>query len=215
VWSLEVFQQNAAEFYPYDSKYDAYLRGQVELSVRERRGLDLFNDPQKGNCASCHPSGLKNGAHPAFTDYGFIALAVPRNRALPANRDAAFFDLGLCGPLRTDLRDRPEYCGLFRTPTLRNVALRTAFFHNGRFTTLREVLDFYAERETSPRKWYPASGYDDLPPRYAGNVEREPPFDRGKGAMPRLTKAERADIVAFLQTLTDGYSGHIAHERSR
>ena len=207
--ALEVFQQDPAAFYPYTSKYDEYLRGRVQLSPREARGLEAFNDPARGNCAVCHPSAVKEGALPAFTDYGYIALGVPRNRALPANRDAGFYDLGLCGPLRKDLSDHSEYCGLFRTPSLRNVAIRKSFFHNGLFHTLERVLDFYALRDLRPERWYPRARdghiakFDDLPPAYASNVNVEPPFDRKRGDRPALSTAERADIVAFLKTLTD------------
>jgi cytochrome c peroxidase len=209
--ALEVFQQSAADFYPFDSKYDAFLRGEAELSPQETRGLALFNDPSKGNCAVCHPSAMKRGAFPAFTDYGYAALGVPRNDRIAANRDAAFADLGLCGPLRTDLAERAEYCGLFRTPTLRNVALRKSFFHNGVFHELNRVLAFYAQRSTAPERWYrrDARGqvqvFDDLPARYAGNVDRDAPFDRGRGAKPALDAREMRDIEAFLRTLTDGY----------
>jgi cytochrome c peroxidase len=59
-------------------------------------------------------------------------------------------------PLRTDLAGRSEYCGRFLTPTLRNVALRQTFFHNGAVHTLREAIEFYVERDTDPAKWYPA-----------------------------------------------------------
>jgi cytochrome c peroxidase len=57
--ALEVSQQSPADFYPFSSKYDAFLRKQVSLSAQELRGLALFNDPRKGNCASCHPSSIK------------------------------------------------------------------------------------------------------------------------------------------------------------
>jgi cytochrome c peroxidase len=60
-----------------------------------------------------------------------IAIGVPRNRALRVNRDPQIYDLGACGPERTDPKARDEYCGIFRTPTLRNVALKKRFFHNG------------------------------------------------------------------------------------
>jgi cytochrome c peroxidase len=209
--ALEVFQQTPREFYPYDSKYDAYLRGQAELTPSEVRGLALFNDPAKGNCAICHPSAIKEGKFPPFTDYGYVAVGVPRNSSIPANRDPSFFDLGLCGPERTDLKDREEYCGLFRTPSLRNVATRRVFFHNGTFKSLRDVLMFYVERDIHPARWYPrkADGtvrkFDDLPPRYHGNVNREPPFDRGPGDKPALSRTEIGDVIAFLRTLTDGY----------
>ena len=66
---FEVYQQSHAEFYPYSSKYDAYLAGKTELTAQERRGLSLFEDPAKGNCARCHMSALgKDGTPPQFTD---------------------------------------------------------------------------------------------------------------------------------------------------
>jgi cytochrome c peroxidase len=206
--ALEVFQQSPADFYPYSSRYDAWLRGRGELSDQELRGLRLFDDPKKGNCASCHPSRVRHGAFPQFTDFGYAALGVARNARIPANADPRFRDLGLCGPERKDLAGRSEYCGMFRVPTLRNVAVRRTFFHNGKLHGLTEVVEFYAQRETKPQRWYPVSGgavtrFDDLPIRYRGNINREPPFDRKPGDAPALDDAEIADIVAFLGTLTD------------
>lgn len=209
---LEVFQQTPSEFYPYDSKYDAFLRKQVKLSPQEMRGLQAFADPAKGNCASCHVSAIKqDGAFPAFTDFGHIAVGVPRNRTLAANADPKFFDLGLCGPDRTDLRDRADYCGRFRTPSLRNVALRKTFFHNGAIHSLEDAVRFYAQRDTQPQRWYPrkADGtvdkFDDLPAQYRANVNMERPFGGKPGDKPVLSEADVRDIVAFLKTLTDGY----------
>ena len=210
--ALEVFQQDYRSFYPYSSKYDAVLAGKAELSPQEARGLDLFNAADKGNCASCHISQRGNdGTPPQFTDYGQIALAVPRNPDIPANKDPSYHDLGLCGPLRTDFLKREDYCGLFRTPTLRNIALRKTFFHNGGMHSLRDAVRFYVERETHPERWYPrkADGsidkYDDLPEAAKANVNTDPPFDRKADDEPALTPAEIDDVVAFLSTLTDGY----------
>ncbi len=104
--SLETYQQSPTEFYPYSSKYDAWLRHEAALTPEELRGLEVFNDPARGNCARCHPSGMRAGAFPQFTDFGYAALGLPRNPAIPANADRHYFDLGLCGPLRTDFRDR-------------------------------------------------------------------------------------------------------------
>src|SRR5271163_851059 len=116
--AFEVYEQSYAEFYPYSSKYDAYLAGKAELTAQERRGLSLFEDPAKGDCARCHVSAPgKDGTPPQFTDYGLVAIGAPRNTTIPANKDPSFFDLGLCGPLRSDLRDRAEYCGRFKTPS--------------------------------------------------------------------------------------------------
>jgi cytochrome c peroxidase len=211
--AFEVFQQEPAEFYPYSSKYDAYLARKAELSDQERRGLALFQDPAKGNCARCHVSvRSKDGTPPQFTDYGLVALGAPRNTAIPSNGDPDFFDLGLCGPLRTDLRDKAEYCGRFKTPSLRNTATRRVFFHNGIFHSLRQVLEFYAQRDTNPEKWYPRDGdgrvrkFDDLPAAYHANIDAEPPFGGRPGDRPALSDDEIDDVVAFLQTLTDGFS---------
>ncbi len=211
LWALEVFQQSPADFYPYTSKYDSFLRHTATLTAQEIRGLRLFNDPQKGNCAQCHPSVIKQGAFPQFTDRGLIAIGVPRNAAIPANANPAYFDLGLCGPLRVDLKSRPEYCGLFKTPSLRNVAEKQTFFHNGIYHRLEDVLRFYAQRDTHPERFYSrdAKGqikvFDDLPRPYRKNLDTDAPFDRKRGDRPALTDSERADIIAFLKTLTDGY----------
>ncbi|HGL6720256.1 cytochrome-c peroxidase [Burkholderia contaminans] len=209
--ALDAFQQQPALFDPYTSKYDAYLAGHAQLTPAELRGLQLFNDEKKGNCASCHISQRTlEGGPPQFSDFGLIAIAVPRNRALPVNRDARFHDLGACGPERTDLKGRDEFCGLFRTPSLRNVALRKTFFHNGVYHTLEDVMRFYVERDIHPEKFYPVVNgkvqiYDDLPKRYWPNINREPPFDRKRGEQPALNAAEIKDVIAFLGTLTDGY----------
>ena len=210
--ALEVYQQSSAEFYPYSSKYDSYLAGKAELTAYERRGLSLFEDPAKGNCARCHVSARgKDGTPPQFTDYGLVAISAPRNAAIPANQDPSFFDLGLCGPLRGDLRDRAEYCGRFKTPSLRNVATRRVFLHNGIFHTRREVMEFNVQRDTNPEKWYPrdangnARKFDDLPAAYRVNVDVEPPFGGHPGDRPALSDDEIDDVVAFMRTLTDGF----------
>jgi cytochrome c peroxidase len=208
--ALEVYQQDPAEFYPYNSKYDRFLAGKATLTPQEAHGLELFDDKDNANCAHCHPSRrAPDGSMPQFTDFGMNALGVPRNNAIPANADPDHYDLGLCGPDRTDLADRAEYCGFFKAPSLRNTALRQTYFHNGVFHTLRQVLEFYVERDTKPEKWFPrhADGsvrkYDDLPAAYHSTVNVESPFDRQPGDPPILSDADITDIIAFLQTLTD------------
>jgi len=209
--ALETYQQTPLEFYPYTSKYDAYLRREASFTNQELRGLSAFNDPARGNCARCHPSAMSGGAFPQFTDFGYAAIGAPRNSAIPANGDPRYFDLGLCGPLRTDLKDRFEYCGRFRTPSLRNVAVRRVFFHNGVFHRLEDVVRFYVQRDTDPQNWYPRAPdgsvlkFDDLPARYRRNVDEDPPLDRRPGGRPAMTEAQVEDIVAFLHTLTDGF----------
>jgi cytochrome c peroxidase len=217
-FALSRFMIEDRSFHPYDSKYDYYMAGRVALSDAEMRGKKLFEDKSKGNCASCHlDKSSKDGMlPPMFTDYQFEALGVPRNAKLLVNRDPHFFDEGLCGPARKDMMKATHYCGLFKTPSLRNVATRSVFFHNGGIASLDDAVRFYVERETHPEKWYPVdkSGkvlkYDDLPAEHRINVDIvDAPFDRKAGAEPALSPAEISDVVAFLKTLTDGYKpGH-------
>jgi cytochrome c peroxidase len=211
-YTIARFEVEDASFHPFSSEYDAYLAGKVTLSPAAARGLKLFDAPTKGNCAACHldkPSA--SGQPPLFTDFEFEALAVPRNPALPANADPAYHDLGLCGPLRTDM-PATTGCGLFKTPTLRNVATRHVFFHNGVYTHLADAVRFYTLRDTQPARIYPTApdgavqAYNDLPPADRGNIDRiDAPLDRHPGDAPALTEDEVADIAAFLNTLTDGW----------
>jgi len=207
------YQIEDTSFHPYSSKFDYWLEGKVSLSAAEMRGYNLFNDPKKANCAGCHSAQpTRDGLPPLFTDHQYEALGGPRNFALSANEDPDYFDLGVCGPIRGDMATQTQYCGMFATPTLRNTATRRVFFHNGVFRTLQEVLDFYNFRDTDPQKVYPrgANGtvqkYDDIPARFQANIDvADPPFDRHFGETPAMTAQDEADIIAFLQTLTDGY----------
>jgi cytochrome c peroxidase len=196
------------EMTPFSSRYDDYLRGRASLTPLELHGMAVFRDPEKGNCASCHklvPSS-PDPARSLFTDFGYEALAAPRNSKIPANQDPGTVDLGLCG--RNDPRSHtndPRLCGSFRTPSLRNVAVRQSYLHNGVFSRLRDVVAFYATRGTDPKRWYPRGlQYDDLPENYHSFVnERLAPYDRHEGQRPRLDDRDIDAIVAFLGSLTD------------
>jgi len=212
-FAIEAYEKSAPELHPFDSKYDYFLGGKVMLSAPELRGFALFNRPDKGNCAGCHPSMRgADGSPPLFTDYTYDNLGVPRNAEIAANADPAYFDLGLCGPERADLAERTDLCGAFKVPTLRNVATRQVFFHNGQFKTLRDAIHFYVRRDTNPDEFYPIAAdgvvqkFDDLPPAFHRNVNTEEvPYDRHPGQAPRLDDAEIDDLIAFINTLTDGY----------
>jgi cytochrome c peroxidase len=206
--AIEAFER--ASLQPFSSKFDAVVRGQATLSAPEARGMALFQDAGKGNCAACHLMNATSGQpeDSLFSEFTFYAIGVPRNPAIPRNADPAFFDLGLCGPERTapilpaDVKPGvtiDHFCGMFRMPSLRNVAQRPAFMHNGSFKDLRAVVRFYAGRNTSTVS-------NDLPSQYQANVERtKPPFNRVAGTGPALTGAEINDIVSFLGTLSDGF----------
>lgn len=211
MFAISRYQVEDPSFHPYNSKYDRWLEGRARLTRAELHGLRLFNDPDKANCAGCHLSKPgKDGLPPMFTDYQYEALGVPRNRKLAQNQNPRFFDLGVCGPFRADMSSQTQYCGMFLTPTLRNSATRTVFFHNGIYHDLDHVMAFYNERNTDPGKFYPrdASGkieqYDDIPAAYRKNVDvTDAPFDRKFGDKPAMTDDDIRDIIAFLKTLND------------
>lgn len=212
--AIGAFEREAQVFHPYDSKYDEVLRGNATLSTQEQRGLDYFNRTDKGNCASCHTSAKgQDGSHPLFTNFGYYALGVARNARYTANADPAYFDLGLCDfePGGRTPATQAGWCGKFKTPSLRNVALRMAFFHNGQVRTLRDAVNFHVRRDTHPAEWYPqvagvVNKFDDLPAQYRGNISTTAPFNGVEGGAPALSSAEVDDVLAFLATLSDGYA---------
>jgi cytochrome c peroxidase len=245
--ALQSFQLEDPSFHPYNSKYDLYLYKKPggELTPAEARGLQVFKDPKTGNCSGCHLSeaSLDDGAPAQFTDFSYEAIGVPRNPQIPANRDRRYRDLGVCGPLRDDHRQFLEYCGLFKTPSLRNVATRRAFFHNGVMHTLEQAVRFYNTRDTRPELWYPTAGghpkaepdadfpgyglvttqvvggtvqkLDDLPAAFRKNLDKQLPLDgRAPGSKPPMSEAQVGDLLCFLQTLTDDFHpGTLVDER--
>ncbi len=211
--ALADYQAGDTDYQPYTSKFDYVQQGRARFTAQETRGLAVFNDAQRGNCSSCHTSTAPPGvvpAQPLFTNFGYFALGVPRNTST-ATADPTFFDMGLCGPTRTDLAHRTDLCGLFKVPTLRNVALTAPYFHNGAVASLDEAVSFYATRDLNASHWYPTVNgtvqkFNDLPAAYRGNVTQQAPFGLQPGDSPRLSAQDVADVVAFLRTLTDGYT---------
>jgi cytochrome c peroxidase len=200
----------------FSSKYDQFVKGQVSLSAAEQNGMKLFMDPNKGNCASCHLMNPKSSAPSdnLFTDFAMYATGIPRNSKIPANANPSYFDLGLCGPKRTKPAlssnvpagvSIEQFCGTFRMPSLRNVAQREFYMHNGVFTSLNDVVSFYATRNSNPTRWYgPAGVPNDLPTAYLTNIVSDrAPFNRKASDGPALTPGEVGDVVAFLRTLSD------------
>ena len=105
-----------------DSRYDRFLRDEVQLNDEEVRGRAIFFT-EKGDCFHCHGGIL-------FTDNQF------HNNGL----DAVPADVGL-----ESVSGNPLDRGKFKTPTLRNIELTAPYMHDGRFNTLEEVVDFYSE----------------------------------------------------------------------
>jgi cytochrome c peroxidase len=225
--ALAAYQTEEPSFHPFSSKFDYYLKGRATLSPIELKGLALFNDPTKGNCATCHVSRGANGNPPLFTDFTYDNVGLPRNWKITANQagpqlsyvpqngnalggDYAYYDLGLCGPFNTENAFRGSLCGNFKVPTLRNVALRHQLFHNGVFDNLNDAVTWYVTRDTNPTRWYgkqdgtPDLLYNDLPRSHTRNVNvSEVPYVQSLA--PTLDTQEISDVIAFLCTLTDGY----------
>lgn len=214
--AIAAFERAALQ--PFSSKYDAVVRHQTTFAPNEARGMALFMDPTRANCAGCHLMAPTTGKpeDSLFSEFTYYATGIPRNAAIPRNADPAFFDLGLCGPERTAPTlpagvvpgiTIANFCGKFKMPTLRNVAERPAFMHNGFFNNLNEVVRFYSTRNTNPQRLYGPSGVpNDLPAQYRANIESvKAPFNRAATAGPLLTEPEINDIVAFLHTLSDGF----------
>ena len=195
--ALQQYQLEDTDFHPYTSKFDDYANlklsnGQpVNLTAAELRGYNTFLDPATSNCFACHYSGpmggpaFPNGGDYEFTDFTFQALGVPRNPNIPANvtkpgLPATYYDMGLCTADNPNyphvLPASQQYCGLFKVPSLRNTATRQVFFHNGVFTSLAQVLNWYNTRDTNPSTWYPSVNgvvqkFNDLPTLYKANVQ--------------------------------------------
>ena len=213
--AIAAFERTSA-LQPFSSKYDQYIQGKAKFTPQEANGMKLFMDVNKGNCASCHLMN-PNSAKPSdslFTDFAFYATGIPRNMAIPRNANPSFFDLGLCGPDRTKpalTSNVPanisidKFCGTFRMTSLRNTAERKAWMHNGFFKDLRDVVSFYATRNSDPKRWYGPQGVpNDLPSAYVGNIISDrAPFNRPAAAGPALTPKEIDDVLAFLKTLSD------------
>jgi cytochrome c peroxidase len=193
---------------PFTSKFDDFLRGRVQLSPLEMKGLTAFENRAKGACNHCHQMYPHSNRPESslFTTYAYDAVGVPRNRAIAANADPKRYDLGLCERTQKKVPSSdPKWCASFRIPSLRNVAVRQRFMHNGAFSKLRDVVAFYATRSTNPDLWYPhGAKFDDVPDRYRSNVNTLSfPYNRREGAPPAFDDADIDAIVAFLETLTD------------
>ncbi|HEY8932851.1 MAG TPA: MbnP family protein [Rariglobus sp.] len=152
-----------------DSKFDRAMRGELSLSEDEKQGFALFAtefDPAHGqrgaDCFHCHGGVL-------FSDYAY------KNNGL----DLAAADAG-----RAQVTGKATERGMFKTPSLRNVARTAPYMHDGRFATLEDVVAHYD---------HDVKRADNLDP----NLAKHP--DAGL----RLSADEQRQLVAFLRTLTD------------
>lgn len=215
--------EGSPESSAFTSKYDYYLKGKVDLTKKEKKGLHLFKS--KGMCANCH--SIDRGPHgqfPLFTDFTFDNLGVPRNPDNPFYHAAEDFnpagidwiDLGLGGFLESRA-DYKAYAstnkGKQKAPTLRNVDKRIsnvfvkAYAHNGYFKSLKGIVHFYNTRDIKP---VCVDRFTTEAEALAQNCWPEPEYPENINTKEvgnlHLTDAQEDAIVAFLKTLTDGYS---------
>jgi len=139
-----------------NSKYDKMKRGEAAFSEQEQRGYQLF----KANCNTCHQE-------PLFTNGAF------ENTGLPV--DTTLNDYG-----RMLITQHASDSLRFKVPTLRNIEFSYPYTHDGRFKTIRQVLNHYSD----------------------GVSESRTLADELKGGIP-LSSNEKVDLTAFLLTLTD------------
>lgn len=218
--------ERSAEVNPFNSKFDAFWKNararnlKVESIAEDNRkdfkglglddfelkGLLVFNT--NGKCSNCHVlTAGPGGEPPVFTDFGYDNLGVPRNPANPFYRmgdpwnpdGGKWVDGGLGGFLKETGKYKAyaaDQMGKHKAPTLRNVALKPekdfvkVYMHNGCFSSLKDVVHFYSARD--------AGGFP--PPEVGDNINRT---DLG---MLGLTEEEENAVVAFLETLNDGYA---------
>ena len=159
------------------SRFDQFMAGdKTKLSASEKNGFNLFTG--KAKCATCHFIPLFNGlVPPEFTETESEVLGVPASKS--KTNTALDADLGKYNISRSVIH---QYA--FKTPVLRNVELTSPYMHNGVFTTLEEVMDFYNE-----------GGGAGL---HIGPENQTLPKDK-----LNLSKKEIGEIIAFMKALTD------------
>lgn len=154
----------------YNSRYDSVLRKEAYFTAAELKGFELVTDMSMADCLHCHTVD----SDPMGTTFGFS------NNGLDEIKDPIDYkDKG-----RGAVTGKAEDNGKFRIPSLRNIALTAPYMHDGRFKTLKEVLDFYSEGV------------------HAGvNVDSKMGSANRGGV--HLTEDEKYFIISFLSTLTD------------
>lgn len=197
--------EQTQEFNKFNSKFDYVLAGKTSFSPLEAKGFELFNNPDKGNCAACHISEATvsedgNIEPPLFTDFSYDNIGLPRNINIPGNPEP---NPGLGG--RTDLTTAAaDELGKHKVMSLRNIALTAPYGHNGSMATLEQIVHFYNTRDTLGyvedinQPGFGITGWP-TPELISDTLNQEELGNLG------LTDPEEKAIVAFLMTLTDDY----------
>jgi cytochrome c peroxidase len=155
---LKALAQFTVMFQSYNSRYDKYMRKEAggDMSPQELRGLSIIRE----KCSTCHPE-------PLFTNYTY------QNTGLPIEPDLK--DYG-----RMTITGDPADSLKFKVPSLRNVAMTYPYMHDGRFRSIRQVLD-----------------------HYTNSIVQSPTLAKEFKQGMALRDQDKKDIIAFLETLTD------------
>ena len=189
--SLAAFQ-GSDFFAPFDSKFDRYRRGEVELSRLEEQGRLLFFS-NLVNCNSCHH--LNQPHRETFTDYSYHNIGVPANAELSYPPDQ-----GLA--LNPQVRGT-QHQGKFKVPTLRNIMITGPYMHNGVFKDMETVMAFY-NKYLMRADINPSTGQPWQPAEVPSNISHE----LLRQGQPLDQNRIRA-LIAFLSTLTDARYVHL------
>lgn len=203
--AIAAFEETEA-FAPFNSRYDRFLRGEIELTKEEELGRVLFFSQQFTNCNLCHQLHTSAIApRETFSNYEYHNIGVPVNAQVRALNGvgADGVDQGL---LANPEVDDPAQAGKFKVPTLRNVAITGPYMHNGVFEDLRTVVLFYNKYNSraEARQINPETGAPWGDPEVAGTISLED-LEHGPALDDRRVDA----IVAFLKTLTDQRYEHL------
>jgi len=143
--SIAAFEeQNKAQFYPFDSKYDGSLTGeyQYEPGTPAALGRALFFSSDF-SCAACHQLRPLSDKGEIFTSFEYHNIGVPENTALRAINGETSVDKGLANNSAVPDAEKAVQEGKFKVPTLRNTAVTAPYMHNGVFNELETVMLFY------------------------------------------------------------------------
>ena len=183
-----------AEVNPFSSKFDAYLAGSYTFNASEQRGFDLFIDPSGAKCANCHTVGATS-RESLFSNFRYYNIGTPANPQNPIyTSNPGYVDEGLGASAAIDPADQAAERGKFKVPTLRNVELTAPYMHNGVYATLEEVVLHY---DIQVANLFVTPEVNDP------NIAAE--MNAGTYVGLNLSDQDRADLVNFMLTLTDGY----------
>ena len=182
------------EFSPFDSKYDRYLKGEYDLTPLEDLGKSIFFSNNNNSCATCHVLKGEDKEGETFTNYEYHNIGTPSNKTLRAKNGVSEIDKGLAAnPNITDA----SQTGKYKVPTLRNVAVTAPYMHNGVFSDLKTVIEFYDKYNNKQRAINPETKKPWNEPEVKENISLK------ELKAQELTDKKIEALVAFLKLLTD------------